>query len=144
MAPECMTESMIVAFTGHARATDRRRCAVAGFDLHLPKPLSFTVLEHLSLFLRTPDGSQEKYLPMAQPECDALLSLIGAAMQMTDVFLDVAASTSDLEVRERALTKAARTGATLAEMVQKIRAADRTDLLQRVDELRLRYERLRL
>ena len=38
---------LLVALTGYGQEEDRRRCAEAGFDHHLVKPLEVTQLEHV-------------------------------------------------------------------------------------------------
>jgi CheY-like chemotaxis protein len=44
---------LLVALTGYGQEEDRRRCADAGFDHHLVKPLEVKELEHV---LGSPDG----------------------------------------------------------------------------------------
>jgi CheY-like chemotaxis protein len=44
---------LLVALTGYGQEEDRRRCAEAGFDHHLVKPLEVTQLEYV---LGSPDG----------------------------------------------------------------------------------------
>jgi PAS domain S-box-containing protein len=52
---------LLVAVTGWAQEEDRRRCAEAGFDGHLPKPVEWNALRqflaHPKLVSRTPSGN---------------------------------------------------------------------------------------
>src|SRR5690349_7846789 len=47
----CAGKILIVAVTGYAYPADKRRCAEAGFDVHIPKPIDFDLLEEFVWFL---------------------------------------------------------------------------------------------
>jgi len=123
----CANDSTIVALTGYARPADRRRCAEAGFDLHLPKPLDFEVLEQLTHLLKQSRRLREESAQLTLKQADSLVTLIKSSIQMAETFLDVSTNTSKLEVRQRCLAKAEKTYQKMSELVQS-KAAGRTDL----------------
>jgi CheY-like chemotaxis protein len=140
---QCVAESAIVAVTGFAYAVDRRRCAEAGFDLYLTKPVDFSVLEQLLWLSQESSRLRVQSSEMALRQTDAIVTFVGTALQMANTFLDVSASTTNMETKRRCLGKAQKTHRKMMELVQ-AKAAERTDLIVALDELKWRYQRLSL
>src|SRR5262249_4940664 len=53
-------QPVIVAVTGYENKPTQQRCAEAGFDLHLAKPVDFTLFEHCGLLLEKSTRLHEK------------------------------------------------------------------------------------
>lgn len=140
---QCVAESAIVAVTGHAYPVDRRRCAEAGFDLYLTKPVDFSVLEQLLWLSHESGRLRVQSSEAALRQTHAIVTFVGTALQMANTFLDVSASTTNLETKRRCLAKAEKTHRKMMELVQS-KAAERTDLIAALDELKWRYQRLSL
>jgi two-component system CheB/CheR fusion protein len=64
---ESANQRVIVAVAGHVSVMDRLRCADAGVDLHLAKPLDPFMIEQLTWFVKEPDQP-----PQDSSECQAV------------------------------------------------------------------------
>src|SRR5690349_19466532 len=69
----CPDHAVFVALTGYATKEVTRRCAEAGFDLHLPKPVDFELIEQLPHFSAGIVGSLEASLQLQQQSVTARL-----------------------------------------------------------------------
>jgi len=139
----CVQNSAVVAVTGHAHPLDRRRCAEAGFDLHLTKPVDFSVLEELLWLSQESSRLRVQSGYLALRHTHALVTFVDTAIQMANTFLDVSATTNNLDTKRRCLEKAEKTHRKMAELVQG-KVPERTELIAALDELKLRYHRLSL
>ena len=139
-AIQCVEESTIVAVTGYAQPLDRRRCAEAGFDLHLAKPVDSVVLDHLALLCRNSSRLKQESDRLMSNYSHSLGSLIGVAIQMANTFLDVAVNTKNTEVKKRCLAKAQKMHRKMTELVES-NVPERLDLIAALDELQWRYNR---
>jgi len=136
-------ESVIVAVTNYAHLFRRRRCAEAGFDLHLPKFLGFAVFEQLLWFpqlsSRLPEESSRAALQLTQ----ALVTFIGTTIQMASSLHDVWAESPNADVKSGSLAKARKIHNEMAELVGS-HAAGHMGLVSALGELRSRHKSLSL
>jgi len=132
-------ETLIVAVAGHASPADKRCCAEAGFDLCIPKPIDFDILEQLVWLSREPDRLTEDSRQLARRQTSPFLKFVGVSIDMGNTFLDVASNTHDPSVRQGFLAKARQVQQTIAKLVQN-RPNERSDLVEALDKLRCRYE----
>ena len=141
---QCVADSSVVAVTGYdAYPVDRRRCAEAGFDLHLTKPVDFSVLEELLWLSQESSRLRAQSGHLALRQIHALVTFVDTAIQMANAFLDVSATTTNEDTKRRCLEKAEKTHRKMAELVQS-KAAQRNELIAALDELKCRYQRLSL
>jgi CheY-like chemotaxis protein len=81
----------LVAVTGYGTSDDRRRSALAGFDLHLTKPVGPEVYEGLVGLLQTsPRDVARSRVPTARDRAIAT-DLILQQLEMANIYLDIAA-----------------------------------------------------
>jgi CheY-like chemotaxis protein len=139
----CVADSAVVAITGYAYPLDRRRCAEAGFDLHLSKPVDFSILEELLWLSQEASRLRAQSGHLALRQTHALVTFVDAAIQMANAFLDISATTTNLDTKQRCLEKAQKTHRKMAELVQS-KAPERSQLIAALDELKWRYQRLSL
>jgi CheY-like chemotaxis protein len=110
-------QSMIVAITGYAYPADKRRCAEAGFDLHVAKPVDFDVLEQLIWLSRDPDRLREDSRQPARRQTSPSAMFIGTAIDTGNPSLDVAINAQDPSLNKSALAKAQEIQGTITELV---------------------------
>jgi CheY-like chemotaxis protein len=117
--PSRANKPMLVAVSGFGEPADKERCAEAGFDLHLTKPVDFAVFEELlSLLQETARlAKQSHYLAFAQAV--ASKTLLSAQVEMTAIFLKLAQTTGVPETRQRCLHKARRARDVVARQLNK-------------------------
>jgi len=132
-------EALIVAVAGYALPADKRRCAEAGFDLCIPKPIDFDVLEQLVWLSREPDRLTEDSRQLARQQTSPFIKFVGVSIDMGNTFVDVASHAQDPSVRKAFLAKARQVQQTIAKLVQN-RPNERSDLVEALDKLRCRYE----
>jgi CheY-like chemotaxis protein len=100
---------LLVAVTGYAYPSDRKRCAEEAFDLHLSKPVDFGLLEQLAQTIKaTRQGLAQLEQTNVRPH-QAFGELLRVEIAMAHTFLDVALTTGNPETRARCLLKAQRT-----------------------------------
>ena len=98
---------VLVAVSDFGHPFDKMRCAEAGFDLHLWKPIDFVaVFEHLRLLLHGP--TLERARKLARANRTASRDLLLAQVQMAATFLRIAQTTRNATTRQRCLAKAKR------------------------------------
>ena len=90
----------LVAITGYAKAEDKRRCAEAGVDLHIAKPVEMDILQSLAELLQ-PSSDITLSQSIAVRNRAAATQLIFQQLQMANLFLDISAHSSDQEGIER-------------------------------------------
>src|SRR5262245_48314162 len=96
---------VLVAVSDPGQPFDKMRCAEAGFDLHLWKPVDVaSVFEHLRLLLQGP--TMERARQLARTNRTASRNLLLAQVQMAATFLRVAQTTRNATTRQRCLAKA--------------------------------------
>jgi len=96
---------VLVAVSDLGQPFDKIRCAEAGFDLHLWKPVDFVaVFEHLRLLVQGP--SLERARKLARANRTASRDLLLAQVQMAATFLRIAQTTRNATTRQRCLAKA--------------------------------------
>jgi len=84
----------LVAVTGYGTNDDRRRSALAGFDLHLTKPVEPEVYQGLVGLLQTsPHDVARSRVPTARDRAIAT-DLILQQLEMANIYLDIAAISS--------------------------------------------------
>jgi CheY-like chemotaxis protein len=127
---DCPEEGVLVAVTGFAYPADRFRCAEAGFDLHLAKPVDFEVLEH-ALLLR-----QRAELAITQAR--AMAQLIRETINMGSTLLDVAATTKDKSQRQRCLSKVDKHCQRLSALLD-AEVPEREHLVAELEKLHMRW-----
>jgi CheY-like chemotaxis protein len=136
---QCVEESTIVAVTSYGYSLDRRRCVEAGFDFHLTKPVDSDVLGQLALLCQASIQLSEERQQLELRHIESLGSLVYAAIQMANTFLDVATNTTSEKVRERCVAKAKKMHRQISGLVQR-KAHWRMDLTAGLDELNWRCQ----
>jgi CheY-like chemotaxis protein len=136
----CVADSGVVAVTEYAYPVDRRRCAEAGFDLHLTKPLDFSVLEELFWLCQESARLRAQSRQLALRQTHALVTFVDATIQMANAFLDVSVTTTNRDTKQRCLEKAEKMHRKMAELVQS-KAPERSELIAWLDELKWRCQR---
>jgi len=101
----CPDAPLLVAVTGYAYPADKRRCAEAGFDLHLPKPVDFGIFEQLTRVVQRTRQLADQTRLLSQQQQRALMHFIELELDMAGTFLDVAATTRNPQTRQRCLAK---------------------------------------
>jgi CheY-like chemotaxis protein len=102
----CVPPPLLVAVTGLAYQVDKRRCAEAGFDLHLSKPVDFAVLQQLSLAVQKTSELIGETRRLAHEQANAFMTFLDLEIEMANTFLDVALTTTNPRTRQRCLAKA--------------------------------------
>jgi CheY-like chemotaxis protein len=131
--------SVIVAVTGHVSAMDRLRCADAGFDLHLPKPLDPSLVEQLTWFVIDPDQLSQDSPEVSAGESVALVKIVGLAIDMARALLDLAAASPSAQDRRRYLARTLRTHGSMLKLVQS-RIPNRAELISALARLKQRCD----
>src|SRR5689334_10156178 len=98
----------LVAVTGFAYPADRKRCAEAGFDLHLPKPVDFGLLEQLAATVKTSRERIATARELGKLQLQATGKFMLVQLDMAHTLLDVAQTTRNTQTRDRCITKARR------------------------------------
>jgi len=101
----CPDAPLLVAVTGFAYPADKRRCAEAGFDLHLPKPVDFGIFEQLTRVVQRTRQLTDQTRLLSQQQQRGLMHFIELELDMAGTFLDVAATTRNPQTRQRCLAK---------------------------------------
>jgi CheY-like chemotaxis protein len=91
----------LVAVTGFARPDDKRRCAEAGFDLHLTKPVAPETFRELASLLDSSRRITERSRELAVQSYAIATSLIFLQLEMANLYLDSAATTRIDGYKER-------------------------------------------
>jgi CheY-like chemotaxis protein len=97
---------VIVAMTGYGRPDDKRRCAEAGFDLHLTKPLNVEVFDQLHVLLRDARSEEAQRARLDQAQKRAIEGLLMAQLEMAYTFVYVATTSTNEETRKRCVHEA--------------------------------------
>jgi len=97
---------LLIAVTGLSDTACKRQCAEAGFDLHLSKPVGSPVLDLLPLLACRSVLLRDQFNQRAAQHAAASLTLVTAQIEMADIFLSVASTTSNPDMRQRCLDKA--------------------------------------
>jgi CheY-like chemotaxis protein len=135
----CHAAPLLVAVTGLAYPADKRRCAEAGFDLHLPKPVDFGIFEQLTRVVqRTRQLTDQTHL-LSQQQQSALMHFIELELDMAGTFLDVAATTRNPETRQRCLAKSQKAQQSAMEWVATARF-DKPEWREAIGILKRRHE----
>jgi CheY-like chemotaxis protein len=92
----------VVAVTGYSGPAVERRCAEVGFDICLTKPVSFVVLEQLTMLL----DNKRKLRENTQAHRAALHSCIRLEIETSYTLLAVAATTTNPDTKRRCIEKA--------------------------------------
>ena len=96
----------LVAVSGYAKPQDKRRCAEAGFDLHIAKPLDAEVFQGIAELLQlSSDTLWTSRSIAAHTRADAT-RLIAQQIEMANLFLDISESSSDQADIDRRFAKA--------------------------------------
>ena len=92
---------ILIAYSGYGTRWDKLDCAEAGFDLHLTKPGSPELFDHLDVLLdETKSSRREHKLP------SPCIELMQTRLEMANTLIDVAHLARNDETRERCLFKA--------------------------------------
>jgi CheY-like chemotaxis protein len=126
---------LLVAVTGYGGRDDLLRCAEAGFDLHLLKPVDPTTLIQLPMLISDTGKLRQKSERLSTVTSAAMIGLLKQQLAMAVTFLDVAARTQSAETRARLLAKAVRACDRVEDQVR--RFVEQADLIP--DVLSLRY-----
>ena len=92
---------ILIAYSSYGTRSDKLDCAEAGFDLHLAKPGSAEVFEHLDVLLDETKGSRRGH--KAESPC---IELMQTRLEMANTLIDAAHLTRNDETRQRCLFKA--------------------------------------
>lgn len=111
-------EPVLVAVTGHADPPNKQRAAEAGFDLHLVKPVDWSVVQQLLANVCEARGL-EGVRNASERFHAAQRALMRAQMDMISTFLDLASTTGRTDTRQRCLAKALNTCAVLRPYLQR-------------------------
>jgi len=84
----------LVAVTGYGTTDDKRRCAQAGFDLHLTKPVGGETFFGLVALLQTSRSLVERSRVLTARNRAVATELMLAQLEMANTYLDTAAITS--------------------------------------------------
>jgi len=97
---------LVVAVSEHGRPEDRYRCAQAGIDLHLTKPIDFSILKEIVLW----HGAREPFTrrQLAEGQLRTFNELLVSFLRMAATFLRMAHTTSNPQSRARLIAKAGR------------------------------------
>jgi CheY-like chemotaxis protein len=95
----------LVAVTGYARLEDKRRCAEAGFDLHISKPVDADTFQGLTELLRLSSAAWSP-LRIAKASRWAVTELIVRQLEMANLALDATALAVNREAVSRCIAKA--------------------------------------
>ena len=106
----CVEQGLLVAVTGFTQPADRVRCAEAGFDLHLAKPVDFDLLEHVFLL-------RQRSRQLAMTQGKAMVQVIRETINMGNTLLNVAATSKDERARQRSLAKVHKHCQRLSELI---------------------------
>jgi CheY-like chemotaxis protein len=87
------TAPYLVAVTGYGTPADRRRCAEAGFDLHLTKPIDLDAFRELPLLLDTSRRLAEHSRQLVIQNRALTTALTLQHLEMANLYLDSAAIT---------------------------------------------------
>jgi CheY-like chemotaxis protein len=136
---ESTDQRVIVAVTGHVSAMDRLRCADAGFDLHLAKPLDPFMVEQLTRFVKEPDQPPQDSPEVSAREAVALVKIVGLAIDMARALLELAGAASNVQDRQQYLTRTLRTHGSALKLVQS-RIPNRSELISALTRLKQRCD----
>jgi CheY-like chemotaxis protein len=136
---EGTNQSVIVAVTGHVNAMDRFRCADAGFDLHLAKPLDPSMVEQLTWFVNEPYELHQELPEMSAVETVAFAKIVGLAIDMARALLDLAGAAPSAEARQQYLARTLRTHGSVLKLVQS-RIPNRAELISALARLKQRCD----
>jgi len=128
---------LLVAVTGFAERTDKRRCAEAGFDLHLTKPVDYELFEQTILLWRQSDAVRE----LALRHTTAVRTFLSLKLEMAGALLDVADVTRNPATQQRCLQQVRLAHELMTKWIRK----GNGDLLEfeaAVEALRRRYARV--
>jgi CheY-like chemotaxis protein len=142
--PPLPTEPTIVAVSWVARDADKARCAEAGFDLHLTKPVNFDVLEQLLDSRRGSYALLDRFHQLSGAHAVACRDLIFARSDMAGMLIQTARTTTVPDTAARCLANAHKAHDAIATMLTRNiawTAQDRSKLEQLLAMLR---EALRL
>ena len=97
---------LVVAVSEYGRPEDRYRCAQAGIDLHLTKPIDFSILKEIVLW----HGAREPFTrrQLAEGQLRTFNELLVSFLRMAATFLRMAHTTSNPQSRARLIAKAGR------------------------------------
>lgn len=132
-----------VAVTGYGRPEDKRRCAEAGFDLHLLKPVGQDTFRELTALLQTSERLTEHVRELAIKNRAAATELMLRQIEMANIFLNCAATTSIDGARGRCIVLATRAHARISLWLQTGACTD-DRVFEAVEALGALQERLRL
>jgi CheY-like chemotaxis protein len=111
-------DAVLVALTGYGDPAHKRRAAEVGFDLHLIKPIDWSVIEQLLAVVRETRGLHPDW-PCRQDRLHAAgLELARARMDMVRTLLDVAATTASVETKQGCTVKAVTTCGAIRQQLQ--------------------------
>jgi len=97
---------LLVAVTAFTHAEASQRCAEAGFDYKLHKPVDFDVFDRLVLLLQENHRLRRQMQWQVDVSDENSRGIIRLAIHMASTLLDVASTTCSSETRERCLRKA--------------------------------------
>ena len=135
-------QPVLVAVSGYADKATRIKCAEADFDLHLSKPIDFSVFGKLSLLLRERGQLRERLVELKAVQSAALWEFMRLEIEMANTFLEVAATTSDPETRQRCLGRAQVAAGLVERWLRQVLSEEHGQLHRSLAEFRDRYERL--
>ena len=92
--------------SGYAKPHDKRRCAEAGFDLHISKPAEAEVFHGLIDLLRLSSEIAWTSRHVARPSPSARADVMIRQLEMANLALDTAALAVSREVASRCIAKA--------------------------------------
>jgi len=95
---------LVVAVSEHGQRGDRYRCAQAGIDLHLTKPIDFSIFKEVLACC----GARESRTQLAKGHLTILTELLDGFLRMAATFLRLAHTTSNPQSRARLSAKADR------------------------------------
>jgi CheY-like chemotaxis protein len=97
---------LLVAVSGYGQPDDVIKCAAAGFDLHLLKPVNTTMLAELPVLVGRAQTARETTRRLAAEHTVARSALLHQSLTMGNTCIDLAIHARRLEDRNRLLSRA--------------------------------------
>ncbi len=110
---EGIKEPFIAAVSAHGELIQRRRCAAAGFDHYLVKPLDPLALDQLLCLVDERAALHADFVSLQRERISVCYTLARSQLEFGVLLMDTAATTREAASRERCLEKVQRLHARL-------------------------------
>ncbi len=114
---EASREPVIAAVSGYSELDYKRRCAEAGFDHYLLKPVDPVALEQLLWFVDDRVAIRDTFRTLQRERVSVCLALAHSQLEFCGLLLDSAVATRDATAKARMLNKVQRMQSRLATYV---------------------------